>query len=226
MKYHDVTGDLGKLNLDFVEMAQSGEELLKMVREWRERLGDKCGVLDSYLAGVLKAMTDTTNALDSGEKGFDEALSGLRSILRHIKEGKDGELRQHPFYPKVRAYMDAHPITQDALYYETYCTALFPQFLTFSVEEFREKCNADFNTSLEEYNIPQLRKTLLSSGTSITEEGLNYLHNLISRVFVFIAPSSVFMQGMADHIILSLISQDKKSGRYAFNLLIDGTVVL
>jgi sugar phosphate isomerase/epimerase len=39
MKYRDVTGDGGKINLDFGEMALSGKELLQMVRKWRERLG-------------------------------------------------------------------------------------------------------------------------------------------------------------------------------------------
>ena len=32
MEYRDVTGDLGDMNLDFIEAAQSGQELLQTVR--------------------------------------------------------------------------------------------------------------------------------------------------------------------------------------------------
>ena len=223
MNFSDVTGDWGEQNLDFVEMAQSGEEMLRQVRSWRERLGTKCGVLDNYLAGVLKAVTDTTNARDAADEGFD-ALSELRGILRHIKDGKEAEAQRHPFYPQVKAYMDAHSFPQDILYYETYCSGLFREYLTFAVQGYRQRCGDEFQAQLKENNIPQNREALLSAGADITAEGLDYLNNLIARVFVWIAPSTVFMQGMADQLALSLIQRDNESGRFVFQQRIDGEI--
>jgi len=169
-------------------------------------------------------MADTTNAYDVAEEGFDGALSGLHGILRQIKEGQEYEARQHPFYTKVRAYMDDHPFPPDPLYYSTYCVGLFGEYLTFAVKAYTDKCNGQFQTELEANNIPQIREALLSSGSGITADDLKCLHNLISRVLLWIAPSSVFMQGMADQLILSLISRDEASGRYVFQRLIDGEI--
>ena len=196
MNYSEITGDWGERNLDFVEAAQAGEELLRLVRGWRERLGTNCGILDNYLAGVLNAMANTTNSRDTAEEGFDEALSELRGILRLIKYGEEDEAQKHPFYPKVRAYIDAHPFPQDLLYYETYCAGLFPEYISFAVKSYMKKCNEKFQTELDENNVRQLREALLSSDTDITKESLDYLNNLISRVFIWIAPSSIFIQGI------------------------------
>ncbi|MCL2513608.1 MAG: hypothetical protein FWF08_06875 [Oscillospiraceae bacterium] len=226
MNFSDVTGDWGEQNLDFVEAAMSGEELLRQVRAWREKLGPKRGVLDNYLAGVLKALTDTTNTFDAGQEGFEEALRPLRGILRQIKEGKEEDARQHPFYPQVRAYMDAHPFPHDDLYYSTYCAGLFGEYLTFAVQDYRQRCNDNFQAELAENGVPELYEALLSSGADITAESVDYLHNLIARVFVWIAPSTVFMQGMADQIVLALIQRDAESDRAVFQRLLDGEVIL
>jgi len=224
MLYEEITGDGGKRNLDFVEIALSGAELLRLVRTWRERLGEKCGVLDNYLAGVLKAVSDTTNTFDTGQEGFEEALRPLRGMLRQIKEGKEEDARQHPFYPQVKAYMDAHPFPHDDLYYSTYCVGLFGEYLAFMVNEYVDGCNEKFKERLEEHGVLQLREALLSSAAGITADELKYLHNLISRVLFWTAPSNVFMQGMADQLMVSLISRDENSGRFVFQRLIDGAV--
>jgi len=224
MDYPDSTDDWGKNNLDFAEIAQSGEELLRLVREWRERLGTKCGTLDNYLAGVLNAMFNTANTRDATDKGFGEGLSPLRGILRHIKNGEEAEAQKHPFYPKVRMYMDTHPFPQDLLYYETYCAGLFREYVMFAVKGYMRRCGGKFQAELEENNIPKLRDSLLASGASITVDSLDYLNNLISQVFIWIAPPAIFMQGLADQIMLSLILRDKESGRIVFQRILDGEV--
>ena len=224
MNYSEITGDWGERSLDFVETAQAGEKLLRLVRDWREILGTNCGILYNYLAGVLNAMTNTTNSRDTAEEGFDEALSELRGILRLIKKGEDDDAQKRPFYPKVRAYMDTHPFPQDLLYYETYCAGLFPEYISFAVKSYMKKCNDKFQAELKENNIPQLHEALLLSGVGITNENLDYLNNLISRVFIWIAPSSIFIQGMTDQVLLSLILRDNISDRYVFQRILDGKV--
>ena len=79
MNYSELTGDTGK-GLDFTEAVRAGEKLLRLVREWRERLGADRGLLDQYLAGVLTAMTDTTNAHLTAGEGFEYGSSSLRGI--------------------------------------------------------------------------------------------------------------------------------------------------
>ena len=220
MDYYEHTGDTGK-GTDFTEAAQVGQELLRLAREWRERLGTDCGLLDQYLAGVLRALIDTTNARNAAEEGFDKPLSDLRVVLRQIKEGNEDAARRHPFYPQVKAYMDAHPFPQDALYYETYCVGLFAEYATFAAKQFTEDCNTRFQAAREAANLPQIREALYAAG--ITTAELDKLHGFL-RAFMFAAPSAVFMQGMTDQIIQSLILRDEQSGRYIFNRLLDGEI--
>ena len=123
------------------------------------------------------------------------------------------------FYPKVKAYMDAHPFPQDILYYETYCVGLFVEYITFATKQFTEGCNARFQAAQEAANLPQIREALYAVG--ITAEDLNRFHRLL-RAFMFAAPSAVFMQGMTDQILQSLVWRDEQSGKYVFNRLLDG----
>lgn len=224
MLYREITGDEGKRNLDFDEIADSGEELLRMVRAWREKLGTKRDLLDQYLAALLYAIIDTANARDTAEQGFDDAMAELRDILRRFKEGKQDEARQHPFYPKVRAYMDAHPFGQDLLFYETYCVGLFGEYLSFALEGFINRCDEAFKAYAAKYHVPHLREALLSSAADITKDDLSYLDNLISRVLYWVAPSTIFMQGMADQLLLSLAVRDGNSGKFVFQRLLDDEV--
>lgn len=220
MDYNEITGDSGGMP-DFTEAARAGQELLRLVREWRERLGADRGLLDQYLAGVLRAMIDTTNARDAAEEGFDKPLSELRVILRQVKEGNENEARRHPFYPRVKAYMDAHTFPQDILYYETYCVGLFAEYAAFAAKNYVDGCSARFQAAMKVENLPQIREALSAAG--IATEELDELHRLL-RVFVWVAPSVVFMQGMTDQILQSLMLRDEQSGRYIFNRLLDGEI--
>jgi hypothetical protein len=55
-------------------------------------------------------------------------------------------------------------------------------------------------------------------------EGPDYLHALIGQLFAFAPPSSVFMQGMFDHALLSLVTQDNENGAYLFQRLLGGSI--
>lgn len=220
MDYNEIIGDSGKWP-DFTKKVQAGHELLQLLRELWGKLGANRGLLDQYLAGIMQAMTDTTNAHLTARDGFESGLSPLRGILRQIKEGKIPEAQTHPFYPMVRAYIDAHPLPHDNLQYELYYLGLFMEFVPYAAKNFMDECDAAFKEHLAEENVTLLRNALLSSNAEITEENLNDLHGLISRAFVWISPSSIFMQGMVDQMLLSLIWQDCESGDYVFSRLID-----
>jgi len=218
MTYSGITGDLIGMNLDFDEMKQAGRDLLQLVREWRERLCINCGVLDDYLAGILAAMTETSDIRATAEAGFENALSELRRVLQHIKRGNEFEAQKHPFYPQIREYMDNNPLPQDVLYYEAHCVGLFPEYLFFATRNHMASCETKFQAALEEHNIPQLREDLLILG--ITADELEHLHTLISWLFVLVTPSVAFMQGMVDQIMMSLLCCDE-NGRRLFQRLVD-----
>ncbi len=224
MNYSETTGDWGDKNFDLEEITKSGKELLRLIREWREKLGTKCGLLDDYLAAVLNTIVDTTGVCISAEEGFDNELSELRGILRQIKDREENEVREHPFYPQIRRYMDAHPFPQDSLYYETYCVGLFQEYFMFALQCYMDRCHSKFQAELEANNVLQLREALLFSDADITEEAIDYLNRLISLTFMWITPSGVFMQGMLDQIMYSLLARDKRSGRYVFQRVLDGEV--
>ncbi len=224
MNYSETTGDWGDKNFDLEEITKSGKEMLRLIREWRQKLGTKCGLLDDYLAAVLNTIVDTTGVCISAEEGFDNELSELRGILRQIKDRKENKVREHPFYPQIRRYMDVHPFPQDSLYYETYCVGLFQEYFMFALQYYMDRCHGKFQAELEANNVLQLREALLFSDADITEEAIDYLNRLISLTFMWITPSGVFMQGMLDQIMYSLLARDKRSGRYVFQRVLDGEV--
>jgi len=222
MNYSDLTGDTGK-GLDFTEAVRAGEKLLRLVRNLRERLGADYGLLDQYLVGVLTAMTDTTNAHLTAAKGFEYGTSPLRGILRNIKEGNEDEARYHPFYPQVKAYIDAHPLLEDAFHYDLYFLGLFAEYVPFAIQEYMDECNNELNEHLQEENVLQLREALQSSN-AVTADELHLLHSLISRVFTWVAPSSIFAQGMVDQMMLTLIGQDEESDGHLFQRILDSEI--
>jgi hypothetical protein len=224
MKYEELMGDCYEKGVDFSGIAEARAELLLLVRTWREKLGPDRGLLDQYLAGFLRAMTGTANVRDMAEAGLKEALPELRGLLRAIKDGNEDEARKHPFYPQAKAYVDAHPAPQDDLYYETCFVRLLVEYAPFAARRYMERRDAQFQEALAAENLQQLREALLSTGVAIMAEGLDYLHSLIGQLFVFAPPSSVFMQGMFDHALLSLITQDNENGAYLFQRLLDGSI--
>jgi hypothetical protein len=170
-------------------------------------------------------MTDTTNAYHAARDGYETALSPLRDILRHIKAGNVAEAEEHPFYPTAKAYIEAHPLPQDSLQYELYYLALFAEYVPFAVMDFLDECDTTFKAIIEDENILQIQEALLASDAGITEDDLNHLYGLISRAFMRIAPSSVFIQGMVDMMMLTLIGQDEESGEYILPRLLDGALI-
>jgi hypothetical protein len=220
MEYNELTGDTGNYpNLN--EVAQAGDKLLRVVREWRERLGADRSLLDQYLAGILTAMTNTTDAYRTAGEGFEFGTSTLRAILRSIKEGNEDEARTYPFYPKVRAYMDAHPLPQDANTYDLYYMGLFLEYVPFAIQGYIDECNAAFKEHLEEENVQQISEALLSSG-AVTADDLSFLHGLILQIITWVTPSSIFAQGMVDQMLLALIGQDEESDANVFQRILEG----
>jgi hypothetical protein len=98
---------------------------------------------------------------------------------------------------------------------------LITEYVPFAVQDFMDEYNAKFKANMEEENITQLRKALLSSGADIAEDNLN---RLVARVFVRTAPSELLVQGMIDQVLLSLTWQNEQSGEYVFQRLIDGEI--
>ena len=222
MEYNELTGDTGK-GLKLTAVAQTGNKLLRLVRELRERLDEDRGLLAQYLAGVLTAMTATTDAYRTAGAGFEFGTSPLRDILRSIVEGNEDEARTHPFYPKAKAYMDAHPLPQGAYTFDLYYMGLFLEYVPFAIQEYMDECNSTFKEHLEEENVQQLRRALLSSGV-VAAGDLDSLHELLSQVITWVAPSSIFAQGMVDQMLLALIVQDDESDVNVFQRVLDGDV--
>jgi hypothetical protein len=222
MTYNELRGDTGK-GLDLSKAVKAGDNLLRLVHEWRERLGADRSLLDYYLAGVLTAMTSTADAFRTVGEGFEYGTARLRDILRNIKEGNENEARTHPFYPKAKSYMDAHPLPQDAYTYDLYCVGLFWEFVPFAIQDYMDECNAMFQEHLQEENVLRLREALLSTNV-VTANDLDLLQNLFLRAFTWVTPSNIFAQGMADMMMLVLIGQDEKSDKYVFQRILDGDI--
>lgn len=216
-------GEYGQV-IDCAEAARLGEEILRLVRCWRERLGTKRYLLDDYLRGILKALTETTSAYDTADEGFNEALSDLRGICRAIREGREDEAREHPFYPTLAAYLAAHDIPKDSLHNESCCAGLFAEFSEFAAHRFIDECDTRFREALEREEYEKRREALLNAEAGISMQDVDRLYYLIMRLFIRLSPASVFIQGMIDQVTMSLILRDIKSGDYVFQRLLDGKV--
>jgi len=92
-----------------------------------------------------------------------------------------------------------------------------PHLKDTTIEAHIDERKTKFQAALKEHNIPQMQEALLAVGVSASD--IWDLH----QAFTLVAPGIVFMQGMVDQIMMSLLCRDE-NGRRLFQRLIDGEI--
>lgn len=89
---------------------RSVTEVLRSAQAIRLQLGEKCSIFDSYLKSVLSAIADSVMTTETARHGFESALMELRGLCRNIRQGNLDAVKQHPFYPVAKEFIDEHDL--------------------------------------------------------------------------------------------------------------------
>ena len=103
--FENESGILGSASVD--NLKRSFKEFLRQATEIGIRLGKQRYLLDKYLSYLFEA-TNGILAYETASEGF-ETESTLNSLCAEILRG-DTKSNDHPFYEKVKAFIDAHPL--------------------------------------------------------------------------------------------------------------------
>ncbi len=194
----------------------SVQNLFKLAKEIRDRLGKQGYLLDSYLSFVLEAANNTL-LYEVAEKGF-EAGSELQNLCFAVMDGSDA-LKEHPFYQAVKQSFDKHLYTYQE---RTTVMSLHSVLLADAFMEYAARCYLQEQESmldvLDDVKLRELYKKIVH----IVDENLMEQLNLALKERFFIVPAIAgFMQGLANDLLYSLTYRDSETSKQIFQLIMD-----
>jgi hypothetical protein len=194
----------------------SVQNLFKLAKEIREKLGKQGYLLDSYLSYVLEAANNTL-LYEAAEKGF-EAGSELQNLCYAVMDGS-GALEEHPFYQTVKQSFD---LQQDTYQERTtimslHSVLLADTFMDYATQSYvREQ--VDMLNILDDVKLCELYKKIIF----LVDESLMEQLNLSLKERFFILPVVAgFMQGLTNDLLYSLTYRDSETSRQIFQLIMD-----
>ncbi len=200
----------------------SGEEIIGLVQKIRSELGESSVLLDTYMAGLLKAIHATADISWIVDEGYHGALAELRGMCLKIRDGKEDDVKAHPFFPKIKAFMDAHNIEKGSLFVETHCVALFAEYSEYAARRFTIELDCNWQKALKENGVPEARAALCAV------IGMDETENLEARIInniIKVSLPTLYMQGMLHQLTMSMIMPDRRGGDYfVFQYLADNNI--
>lgn len=208
---HDVSADIEALAL-------ISNDIIGCVKRHRTILGERSGLLDKFILGVLKLLNNS-GAFDYTSGAFDDINSELRGLCVAVRDGKN--YSKHPFYPFLKAFINDNPCPAPEIYVDYYCAAVSLQYSEYALNKYIEKRKQSLTAILEEAQITELAAELEKF---IPSSDLEELCSLMFKRLVITPASNVFLQSAADQLILSYLLEDNTS-RYVFQHLLDSACV-
>jgi hypothetical protein len=199
------------------KLKDSTLKIFRIALDIRRRLGGQGHLLDDYLLHVLSSL-DVTHAFDAADSGFSEA-GKLRELCYSILSGSD-ELKERPLYEAVKQSFTKHPFCGEArqAIVSLHNILLADDFMSGAIQSFLR----DEEQKREEIlNKPDSRGLRKKIAARIGEDLLERLDQAIRDRLILAPIAAMFMQGLADDLLDCLTYQDEKTGRYAFQLLMD-----
>lgn len=194
----------------------SVQNLLRIAKEIREKLGKRGYMLDSYLSRILEAANNTL-LYEAAEKGF-EAGSELQNLCFDVIDGK-GLQKEHPFYQTVKQSID---LQQDTYQERTtimslHCALLADMFMDYATQSYVQE-QVDILNILDDVKLCELYKKIIL----LVDESLMEQLNLMLKERFFIVPVAVgFTQGLTNDLLYSLTYRDSETSKQIFQLIMD-----
>lgn len=190
----------------------------KLAKELRSRLGDKAELLDRYLSGLLEGIGGTL-AYEAADEGFLRG-GGLRQLCAGILRGdSSGQERAHPLYQTVSEYIDEHPLPDWGFHtsLSVYHAALADVFLRHAAAEYFAERQRALDAGVADLRALYWEICVLLGETEPVER----LNEAVRTRFLQAAALPVFLQGMNNDLLDSLLHRDGGSGGPVFRLMLD-----
>lgn len=180
-----------------------GNELRALVMEMRGELGEYAFSLNAYIYAMLETLSQTGNAFDAASDGFERGLAELYRMAQHLRDHDDAAIDQHPLFSAAKEHAKGLPPSQSHLFVSRMIPGLFHQYAKYAVDEYTREYEEKRTKYMEENGIPHKRERLVER---IGAEKMARLDDLIMRHQIYISPGRVFMQGMLDSMIMSVMT--------------------
>ncbi|MBP1736931.1 MAG: hypothetical protein H6Q60_812 [Oscillospiraceae bacterium] len=211
--YEDIFGRAETAHLN-----RSFTELFEFAAGIRCRLGKQAYLIDEYISLMLEG-ANATLVHSAAEDGFATSAE-LRRLCRETMNGKP-DCAGHPLYEKARAYISEHPLPfqERVTRQNLYCVALAGDYLEYAAGNYRQEQKELLQNTLDIVHLRDLYRTV--SGILGNESELERLNLLLRQRFLVVTPMSVFLQGLTNDLLYSLISRDMETGKRAAQLWLE-----
>lgn len=189
--------------VDVEEIEAHWKELRALVAEIRGELDDYAFSLNAYIYAMLESLSQSVNAFEAGSDGFERGLGELYSIVKHLRDNDDKAVEQHPLFPMAKEHAAQFPPSQSHLFMSRMIPRLFHQYARHAVDEYVTACEEKHARLMEEKGVPHKRERLVER---VGVEKIDRLDELIMRHQIYISPGRVFMQGILDSMLMSVMT--------------------
>lgn len=213
--FENESGILGSASVD--NLNRSFKEFLRQATEIRIRLGKQRYLLDKYLSYLFEA-TNGILAYEAAE-GF-ETESTLNSLCTEILRG-DTKSNDHPFYKRVKAFIDAHPLKYQESFTKLslYDLMLSGSYLESVYEQYYTDLVDDIKAFLDIVDLNSLYNKICEALGG--EKEMEHLNLLFCQRFLIAKAMDIFLQGMTNQLLYSLTYRDRETSKQVLQLLLD-----
>ncbi len=217
--FNSMEGILGDTSTQHLQ--RTFAQFIEQSRLIRSRLGKQAYLFDQYLNLLLES-ANAELAYDAASRGFDGESPIIRmcvEILRHKPQDTE-----NPLYDIMESYIDANPLPyqEDGTKQSIYCSMLSGELLDGAVKLFEEELTEKFRAVVDIVDLRDLYRKICAILGS--EDEMEKLHLLFRQRFLIATPIAIFMQGVTNQLMYSLLHRDRETSKQVFQLILDGTL--
>lgn len=201
----------GTVDMDGIEA--HWKELRNLVAEIRGELGEYAFSLNAYIYAMLESLSQAGTAFDAASDGFERGLGDLYRMAQHLRDDDDHDIAQHSFFPIAKEHAQQVPPSQSHLFVSRMIPRLFHEYARYAMDEYTKACEEKHAQYMEANGVPHKRERLVER---VGSEKIDRLDDLIMRHQIYISPGRVFMQGMLDSMIMSVMTVFEITGEIQF----------
>jgi hypothetical protein len=201
-------------------LIRATQEFFELAVMIRRKLGKQDYLLDKYIAFILEGMNKPL-LQESAESGFP-AFSELRHLCLAVMKDETG-CRDHPFYEKVKAHIEADPLCYQEAHTKLnlYCIALAGDFFEYAAKEYAHKLKEMQRAVFDIVYLRDLYRRICFVMDG--EEQMEKLNLLLRQRFLIVTPMAGFLQGMTNDLLEDLTERDVETGKQAVRLWLEET---
>ncbi len=204
--------------VDSQEFQSPLNELLKLARAIRGRLGNRQYLLDRYLLDLLE-LTQGFFLMDVVQEGSN-AAAFLRTACRRAVRGENAA-QETPIRRQIQAFVKARPFSfiEDYTKGELYRSELSDQYLKHAAAQYKEGFAAGHLGKYDAVKTNGLYQAIVQLAGE--EESMQRLNALFAQKFLRVKPMELFLQAYIEDLCSALVYRDLQTDHTVLQLLLD-----